>query len=173
MIVILGLLLHDIADPKFHQGDENKGPAMAVAFLKQTELPEEKIDSVIDIVKNISFKGGFHEKEDLSPELKVARDADRLDAIGAIGIARAFNYCGFKGRPIYIPGEQPKTYETADEYRNSNASSINHFYEKLLLLKEAMHTETGKKMAKGRHKFMKEFLKEFFKEVNGKRKLKN
>ena len=169
LVVTLGILLHDIADPKFHQGDEQKGPSMAYAFLKETELPENKILEVIDIIKNISFKGGFNKKDDISLELMVARDADRLDAIGAIGIARAFNYGGYKGRPMFVPGEEPQSYDNAEDYRNSHSSTINHFYEKLLLLKDGMHTDTGKKIAKKRHDFMKKYLKEFLNEASGKR----
>ena len=169
LVVVLGLLLHDIEDPKFNGGDEQKGPALARAFLKETELPSEKIDQVLDIVQNISFKGGLNNETEISDELKIARDADRLDAIGAIGIARAFNYGGFKKRLMYIPGQQPQHYETVEEYRNSDSSTINHFYEKLLLLKDGMNTKTGRKMAKARHKFMKAYLKQFFKETKGKR----
>ncbi len=168
LVVMLALLFHDIADPKFHQGDETKGPKIAGAFLREMEIPPERIKKIEDIIQNISYKGGHHIKKDLSPELKVARDADRLDAIGAIGIARAFSYGGFKGRKLYDPSVKPEEYQSAEEYRNSNAPTLNHFDEKLLRLKDNMHTRTGKKIALKRHDFILRFLKQFRKEIKGK-----
>jgi len=162
-IVSLGALLHDIADAKFHHGDENKGPEMAFEFLSKQGVSIEVIEHIQNIIRYISFK---QSKDQLtssftSKELEVVRDADRLDAIGAIGIARAFNYGGFKNRLLYHPDIKPNMNMTKEEYKNSKAPTINHFYEKLLLLKDMMHTETGKKMAEERHQFMIEFLKQF------------
>ena len=133
LVVKLGILLHDIADPKFNDGDENKGPNMAKEFLKETELGESEIEQVEDIIRNISYKGGINKNKKNSKEVMIAQDADRLDAIGAIGIARAFNYGGYKGLRMFVPGEKPRKYKTPEEYRNSESSTINHFYEKLLL----------------------------------------
>lgn len=163
-IVELGALLHDIADSKFNNGDETVGPKMANEFLQSQNLPDNVIKHVEAIIKNISFKGGKEIRQFKSLELDVIQDADRLDAIGAIGIARTFNYGGFKNREIYNPEIQPNLDMTKEEYKNSTAPTINHFYEKLLLLKDRMNTETGKKMATERHIFMEEFLKQFYKE---------
>ena len=167
-IVELGALLHDIADPKFHGGDEEIGPRKARDFLSPLNVDEDVIIHVENIIANISFKGGKHTQKFRSPELDVVQDADRLDAIGAIGIARAFNYGGYKGREIYNPNIKPNLNMTKEEYKNSNAPTLNHFYEKLLLLKDRMNTKTGKSMAEHRHKFMEQFLDEFYKEWNGK-----
>jgi len=166
-IVELGALLHDIADPKFHGGDEEIGPRKAREFLSSLNVDEDVIIHVENIITNISFKGGKHAQKFRSPELDVVQDADRLDAIGAIGIARAFNYGGYKGREIYNPNIKPNLNMTKEEYKNSNAPTLNHFYEKLLLLKDRMNTKTGKSMAEHRHKFMEQFLDEFYKEWNG------
>ena len=166
-IVELGALLHDIADSKFHDGDEEVGPRKAKKYLSSLDVEEEIIVHVENIISNISFKGGKHTQKFRSPELDVIQDADRLDAMGAIGIARAFNYGGHKNREIYNPEIEPNMNMTKEEYKNSNAPSLNHFYEKLLLLKDRMNTNTGKDMAKNRHNLMKEFLDEFYKECNG------
>lgn len=162
-IVSLGALLHDIADAKFHNGDENKGPEMAFEFLSKQGVSIEVIEHIQNIIRYISFKQSKDQLTSsfISKELEVVRDADRLDAIGAIGIARAFNYGGFKNRLLYHPDIKPNMNMTKEEYKNSKAPTINHFYEKLLLLKDMMHTETGKKMAEERHQFMIEFLKQF------------
>ena len=167
-IVELGALLHDIADSKFHDGDEEIGPRKAREFLSSLNVDEDVIIHVENIIANISFKGGKHTQKFRSPELDVVQDADRLDAIGAIGIARTFNYGGYKGREIYNPNIKPNLNMTKEEYKNSNAPTLNHFYEKLLLLKDRMNTKTGKSMAEHRHKFMEQFLDEFYKEWNGK-----
>jgi len=167
-IVELGALLHDIADSKFHSGDENVGPKLAMQFMKSVNIEEEIRGHIIKIVKNISFKGGNHKVTFTSKELDVVQDADRLDAMGAIGIARTFNYGGFKNRSIYNPEIKPNLYMTKEEYKSSTAPTINHFYEKLLLLKDRMNTETGKKMAKNRHQFMEQYLEQFNKEWKGK-----
>jgi len=166
-IVELGALLHDIADSKFHDGDEEIGPRKAGEFLSSLDVEEEVITHVENIIANISFKGGKYTQKFKSPELDVVQDADRLDAMGAIGIARTFNYGGYKGREIYNPEIKPNLNMTKDEYIKGNAPTLNHFYEKLLLLKDRMNTKTGKSMAEHRHKFMEQFLDEFHKEWNG------
>lgn len=164
LIVQLGALLHDIADSKFHNGDETVGPAKTAAFLQRFNLPTITIDHVVNIVKHISFKGGNEAQKFRSLELDIVQDADRLDAIGAIGIARTFNYGGHKGRAIYDPNIQPNLNMSKEEYKASTAPTINHFYEKLLLLKDRMNTEKGKQMGEERHQFMEQFLHQFFKE---------
>lgn len=166
-IVKLGALLHDIADSKFHNGDETVGPKTARIFLESQNVSEEIITHVINIIQNISFKGGNFDKKFNSIELEIVQDADRLDAIGAIGIARTFNYGGFKNRQIYNPAIAPKLTMSKEEYKNSDAPTLNHFYEKLLLLKDKMNTETGKKIALERHKFMENFLSQFYAEWEG------
>ncbi len=166
-IVELGALLHDIADSKFHNGDETVGPKVARKFLENENVPNEVIIHIENIITNISFKGGNFERNFTSPELLVLQDADRLDAIGAIGIARCFNYGGFKNRPLYNPAIKPNLNQTKEEYKNSEAPTINHFYEKLLLLKERMNTVSGKKIAEERHQYMEVFLQQFYSEWNG------
>ena len=168
-IVQLGALLHDIADSKFHDGDETLGPAKAWEFLETQNVPEETIIHVVNIIENISFKGGNFEKKFSSVELDVVQDADRLDALGAIGISRAFNYGGFKNRALYDPAVEPNLNMTKEEYKASTAPTINHFYEKLLLLKDRMNTATGKQIAEGRHRYMETFLDQFYAEWNGER----
>lgn len=163
-IVKLGALLHDIADSKFHNGDETIGPKVAKEFLEKENTSQKTIEHVIAIIENISFKGGNFNQKFTSKELEIIQDADRLDAIGAIGIARTFNYGGFKNRSIYNPNIAPKLNMSKEEYKNSDAPTINHFYEKLLLLKDKMNTETGKKLAESRHKFMEQFLAQFYTE---------
>ena len=166
-IVKLGALLHDIADSKFHDGDETIGPKVAREFLEKEKVAEETILHVLNIIENISFKGGNLDKKFSSKELNIVQDADRLDAIGAIGIARTFNYGGFKNRTIYNPNIAPKLNMSKEEYKNSEAPTLNHFYEKLLLLKDKMNTESGKKIAKERHEFMMKFLSQFYAEWDG------
>lgn len=166
-IVKLGALLHDIADSKFHNGDETIGPKTAKIFLESQNVSEETILHVIAIIENISFKGGNFEKKFTSKELDVVQDADRLDALGAIGIARAFNYGGFKNRALYNPEIQPNFLMTKEEYKNSESPTLNHFYEKLLLLKDKMNTESGKKIAEDRHHYMIQFLAQFISEWKG------
>lgn len=165
----LGALLHDIADSKFHNGDEEIGPKKARKFLESENVSEDVIEHVIQIINNISFKGGNFEKKFNSIELQIVQDADRLDAIGAIGIARTFNYGGFKNRTIYNPEIAPNLTMSKEEYKNSEAPTINHFYEKLLLLKDTMNTGSGKKIAQERHAFMEVFLEQFYEEWNGER----
>lgn len=167
LVVELGALLHDIADSKFHNGDESVGPKVASDFLQSQNVPDEIIDHVIGIIENISFKGGNVARDFSSIELDIVQDADRLDALGAIGIARTFNYGGYKGRALYDPEIEPNLNMTKEEYKTSTAPTINHFYEKLLLLKDKMNTETGRKIAAERHRFMENFLEQFYAEWNG------
>jgi uncharacterized protein len=166
-IVELGALLHDIADSKFHGGDEEIGPLRARKFLKSLQVQEDVITHIEAIISNISFKGGKLPQQFKSLELDVIQDADRLDALGAIGIARTFNYGGHKARAIYDPEISPNLNLSKEEYKNSNAPTLNHFYEKLLLLKDRMNTTTGRKMAEDRHAFMLSYLDQFYKEWDG------
>jgi uncharacterized protein len=168
-VVQLGALLHDIADSKFHDGDESIGPKTARKFLEAQNAAEATIVHVINIIENISFKGGNFEKKFNSIELDIVQDADRLDALGAIGIARTFNYGGFKNRPLYNPEITPEHNMSKEAYKASESPTLNHFYEKLLLLKDKMNTETGKKIAQQRHHFMEEFLSQFYAEWEGKK----
>lgn len=168
-IVLLGALLHDIADSKFHNGDETIGPKKAYEFMTSIGIEDEVKIHVVQIIENISFKGGNFEKKFHSKELEIVQDADRLDAIGAIGIARTFNYGGFKNNGIHNPELAPKFNMTKEEYKAYKGTTINHFYEKLLLLKDLMNTETGKQIAQKRHEYMEGFLEQFFAEWNGER----
>ena len=163
--VELAALLHDIADSKFHDGNENIGPEKACEFLSSINVDSDIIDHVEQIIRNISFKGGNFERDFDSLELQVVQDADRLDAIGAIGIDRTFHYGGYKNREIYNAEIPPQLNLTKEEYKASKSPTINHFYEKLLLLRDRMHTETGKELANQRHHFMEEFLRNFYAEV--------
>ncbi len=168
-IVVLAALLHDIADAKFHDGNENTGPEKARTFLESLAVENEIIDHLENIIKNISFKGGDFDPSFHSLELAIVQDADRLDALGAIGIARAFNYGGFKNREMYNPFIKPDMQMTKEAYKKSTAPTINHFYEKLLLLKDRMNTQAGRKLAEERHLFMETFLEQFYKEWEGAR----
>ena len=167
LIVALGALLHDIADSKFHQGDETVGPKMAREFLFKHDVDSIVIEHVVKIIENISFKGGNEVQKFRSPELDVIQDADRLDAIGAIGIARCFNYGGFKNRALFDPAIKPNLTMTKEEYKASTGPTINHFYEKLLLLKDKMNTKTGRLIADKRHQFMELYLNQFYAEWDG------
>lgn len=167
IVVKLSALLHDIADSKFHEGDESVGPKIARDFLESENVDEEIITHVVHIIENISYKGGNFEKKFSSLELDVVQDADRLDAIGAIGIARAFNYGGFKNRALYDPKIAPNSRMSKEEYKKNDAPTLNHFYEKLLLLKDKMNTDTGKQIAKERHRYMEGFLAQFYAEWEG------
>jgi|SRR5690606_18098814 len=169
LVVGLGALLHDIADSKFHDGDETIGPKIAKEFLESLAVQPDVIEQVVGIIKNISFKGGNFKQTYHSLELDIVQDADRLDAIGAIGIARCFNYGGFKNRKLYDPEIAPNLKMTKEEYKNSQSPTINHFYEKLLLLKDKMNTENGKKIAQMRHEYMTEYLEQFYAEIDGER----
>nr|WP_294792627.1 HD domain-containing protein [uncultured Mucilaginibacter sp.] len=165
LVVELAALLHDIADPKFNNGDEEKGPALAAEFLTSIGIDPVVIAHVQNIIRYMSFKSSFDEPKFTSIEMQIVQDADRLDAMGAIGIARAFNYGGHKGRAIYDPAIKPEIHANKEAYKNSTAPTINHFYEKLLLLKDKMNTETGMRLAQQRHNFMLVYLDQFYKEV--------
>jgi len=167
LVVELGALLHDIADSKFHDGDEEAGPQKAREFLTAMGVEERVIWHVENIIINISFKGGNTAQTFQSTELDIVQDADRLDALGAIGIARTFNYGGFKNREMYNPAIKPNLNMTKEEYKASTAPTLNHFYEKLLLLKDRMNTTAGKQMAEHRHRFMEQYLSEFHLEWDG------
>ncbi len=165
-IVELGALLHDIADPKFHNGDETVAPKVATEFLQSLNFPSDRIEKVVFIINNISFKNRNEAPEDLPIELKIVQDADRIDAIGAIGIARTFNFGGFKNNLMYDPNIPPQVGMSKEEYKKSNGTTINHFYEKLLLLKDLLNTDSAKEIAEERHQFMLSFLDQFYKEWN-------
>ena len=168
IVVALAALLHDIADSKFNDGDETIGSKIASKFLLSENVDSEIIEHVSKIIDNMSFKNSFDlNTRFTSREMEVVQDADRLDAIGAIGIARCFNYGGFKNRSLYNPEIKPNLNMTKLQYKNSDAPTINHFYEKLLLLKDQMNTKTGKRIALERHNYMKNFLNQFYAEWNG------
>ena len=165
-VIELSALLHDIADPKFHNGDETLALKISQNFLEEIHVEGELIEQVLFVIKNISFKNRAEAPENPPLELQIVQDADRLDAIGAIGIARTFNFGGFKNNLMYHPEIKPNLGMNKEEYKKSNGTTINHFYEKLLLLKDLMNTETAKKIASERHNFMLQFLDEFYKEWN-------
>lgn len=168
LVVSLAALLHDIADSKFHSGDESIGPKIAKDFLSSLQVDDNVIQHVVNIIINISYNTSLgSERSFNSKELEVVQDADRLDAIGAIGIARAFNYGGFKNRELYNPDIPAKLNMTKEEYKNSKSPTLNHFYEKLLVLKDKMNTDTGKIVAEERHHFMLNYLDQFYREWNG------
>ncbi len=167
-VVALAALLHDIADPKFYNGDESIAPQKASEFLLKQNVDSKIIEHVTQIIENMSFKNSFDLNTSFtSKEMEIVQDADRLDAIGAIGIARCFNYGGFKNRPLYNPDIPPKLNMTKAEYKAAKAPTINHFYEKLLLLKDQMNTKTGKQIAEKRHAFMEQYLNQFYAEWEG------
>ena len=168
LVVELGALLHDIADWKFHDGDESAGPAQARAWLVSIGAQDDLVDQVCEIIATISYKGAGVATPMRTLEGKIVQDADRLDAIGAMGIARAFAYGGHKNRLIYHPEHEPEMHQTFEEYKGNAGHTINHFYEKLLLLKDRMNTSSGKKFAEERHRFMEQFLERFFYEWEGK-----
>lgn len=169
LVVSLAALLHDIADSKFNNGDEEIGPRIAGEFMETLNLPSKIVLHVQQIIKNLSYKASLGTINFHSKELDVVQDADRLDAIGAIGIARAFTYGGFKNRVLYDPAIPPVENLSKEAYKNTTAPTINHFYEKLLLLKDLMKTGSGKAMAQQRHEFMLNYLDQFYKEWEGKR----
>lgn len=168
LVVSYAALLHDIADPKFNDGDEEIGPNKAEAFLRSIGIDCAIIDHVKLIIQNMSFKNSFDKGSFTSKEMQIVQDADRLDAIGAIGIARAFTYGGFKNRVLYDPAIEPVLNHSKESYKNTTAPTINHFYEKLLLLKDTMNTATGKAIALARHQFMLNYLEQFYGEWEGK-----
>lgn len=169
LVCELAALLHDIADSKFHEGDETVGPKIARKFLKEQNVSDEIILSVQQIIENMSFKSSLERIDYHSKEMDIVQDADRLDAIGAIGIARTFNYGGYQNRAIYDPEILPQKNLSKEEYKNSTAPTINHFYEKLLLLKDKMNTASGKRIAQQRHDFMEQFLSQFYDEWEGRK----
>lgn len=166
-VVEISALLHDIADPKFHNGDEDLAIKISDNFLRKIGVEENLIESILFVIKHISFKNRGELPEVLPIELQIVQDADRLDAIGAIGIARTFNFGGFKNNLMYDPNIKPNLNQSKEEYKKSNGTTINHFYEKLLLLKDLMNTQKGKAIAEERHQFMLRFLEQFYKEWNG------
>ncbi len=165
--VELAALLHDIGDWKFHDGDESIGPARARAWLEQIDVAPQVVAEVCEIVSTLSYKGAGVPTPMKTLEGKIVQDADRLDAIGAIGIARAFAYGGHAKRLIYHPDQSPVLHGSFTEYKKSAGHTINHFHEKLLLLKDRMNTRTGKQMAEERHRFMELYLQHFFREWLG------
>ncbi|PWG82544.1 HD domain-containing protein [Pararcticibacter amylolyticus] len=167
LIVELASLLHDIADPKFHNGDEEIGPETAKKFMQSIGLQQDIAFHVEQIIRNMSFKSSLGKLTFHSKELEVVQDADRLDAIGAIGIARAFTYGGYKNRELFNPQIPPNLNMSKEDYKKNTAPTINHFYEKLLLLKDKMNTAAGKRLAEKRHLFMEDFLNQFYAEWNG------
>ena len=169
VVTQLGALLHDIADWKAHDGDETAGPKAARAWLESLGVDEAIVTQVSDIVAGVSFKGAGVEDHMTSKEGMIVQDADRLDAIGAIGVARAFAYGGHKGRLLHDPTIPPQQHENFDQYKKSVGTTINHFYEKLLLLKDRMHTKAAKEIAAERHAYLEQFLKEFLAEWEGQR----
>lgn len=166
LTIELAALLHDISDAKFNQGDHEAGGRLAFEFLTSSGLDEGTALHVRSIIDNLSFKGGTPQDRISTIEFRIVQDADRLDAMGAIGIARAFNYGGYKNRPIHDPSTPVREYGSPEAYYGSNAPTINHFYEKLLKLKDLMNTRTGKKLAQERHEFMRTFLEQFFRECD-------
>jgi len=168
LVIELAALLHDVSDPKFNGGDENAGGVIARRFLESQGLDEDRVREVVNIIDNISYKGGIKAPVKPSTELMIVQDADRLDALGAIGIARTFHYGGFRNNPIYDPDIAPvDEYASTEAYRTSDAPTVNHFYEKLLKLKDLMNTKTGRSLAASRHRYMENFLEEFYEEWKG------
>lgn len=168
LVVQLGALLHDIADWKFHGGSTKIGKEVARKWLEKAGADSETVEKVCDIVERISFKGAGVKDTMSSKEGRIVQDADRLDAMGAIGIARAFSYGGHIGRSIYDPRVKPKYHRSFDAYKASEPTTINHFYEKLLLLKDRMNTKEGRRLARRRDAFIRAYLKRFFEEWEGK-----
>lgn len=166
-VVELAALLHDIADPKFHDGDESVGPRVAQSYLESQNVEKGTIEHVVNIIKHMSFKNSLDTETFTSKEMEVVQDADRLDAIGAIGIARTFSYGGYKGNLMHDPLEKPKLNMTKEEYKKSQGTSLNHFYEKLLLLKDKMNTATAKTIAQSRHDYMEKYVERFLEEFEG------
>jgi uncharacterized protein len=167
LVIAFAALLHDIADPKFNNGDEELGPNIAESFLKSISIDDETVKHVKLIIQHMSFKNSFDGNGFTSKEMQIVQDADRLDAIGAIGIARAFTYGGFKNRVLYDPAVKVEKHLSKESYKHTTAPTINHFYEKLLLLKDMMNTAAGKKIAEKRHQFMLDYLDQFYSEWEG------
>ncbi len=166
-VVQLAALLHDIADAKFHHGDHDVGPRVAAEWLRSLEVDEPTIEQVAAIIRGVSFKGAGVATPMATREGMAVQDADRLDALGAIGIARAFAYGGFRGQMLHDPEETPVLHASAEEYTARRGSTINHFAEKLFLLQERMNTESGRRIAAARHRYMEDFVAEFLAEWDG------
>ncbi|WP_210464925.1 HD domain-containing protein [Rufibacter roseolus] len=166
-VVQLGALLHDIADWKFNAGDEEAGPRAAQKWLKERGAPEDLIQKVCQIIREVTFKGAGVDTTPSTLEGKVVQDADRLDAIGAIGIGRAFAYGGHKGREMYHPGQEPRLHASFEEYKKNQGPTLNHFYEKLFLLKDRFSTAAGRRLAQERHAYMEQFVAQFLMEWHG------
>lgn len=166
-VVDLAALLHDVADWKFHDGDESVGPAKAREIMEALNVPAPVVFHVCDIVATISYKGAGVATPMKTLEGKIVQDADRLDALGAIGIARAFAYGGHMNRPLFDPEKPPTLHQDKDAYKHDKGTTLNHFHEKLLLLKDRMNTETGKQIAQQRHDFIRQYIEQFLHEWNG------
>lgn len=162
-IVEMTALLHDIDDWKF---SDVYNTTVTEEFLKSVEVSEEDSNRILNIIKTMSYKGGVVDSTQNTIEGMVVQDADRLDALGAIGIARAFAYGGSKNRSMYDPSIKPIDFKSLDEVKNKDNHTINHFYEKLFKLKDLMNTNTAKEIAKKRHKYMEDFIEEFYSEWN-------
>lgn len=163
----LAALLHDISDWKFNSGDDKASAKIAREWLERMDVDEAIVSHVSQIITDMPFRGTRVGSRMKTNEVMIVQDADRLDAIGAIGIGRAFAYGGHKRRMIYDPSIKPQEYKSFDEYKRNKSHTVNHFYEKLLLLKDFMSTETARKIAEERHEFMKAFLERFLDEWNG------
>ncbi len=166
-IVELAALLHDVADWKFHGGDETAGPRAAREWLASLDVDAGTIEHVCEIVAGLSFKGAGVATEMPTIEGRVVQDADRLDALGAIGVARTFAYGGHRGQPLHDPDAAPVLHESFAAYKEPGGTSLNHFHEKLLLLKDRMQTESGRRWAETRHAYVEEFVERFLSEWNG------
>lgn len=166
-VVELGALLHDVADWKLHNGDEETGIRVAREWLEGLSVDREVINHIEDIMRTVSFQGANVPSAMKTIEGKIVHDADKLDAIGAVGIARAFAYGGAHSRMMYNPEVKPEAHNDFETYKNSKSPSITHFYEKLLLLKDRMYTKTARQLAEHRHQYMEQYLKEFYAEWEG------
>lgn len=166
-VVELAALLHDIADWKFHGGDEEAGPKTARHWLEKQNVDQEVIAHVCEIIRTVSFKGAGVQTPMRTREGMVVQDADRLDSLGAIGVARSFAYGGHKGRLMYDPNVPPELHQSFEQYKSSQGHTLNHFHEKILLLKDRLNTETARKLAASRHEFVEQFLQHFLDEWNG------
>jgi len=164
-ILQLAVLLHDIADAKFNNGNENLAPELAYKIMLENAIPENVINEVIKIIENMSYRSRYDNSGFTSIEMDIVRDADMLDALGAIGIARAFNYGGFKNRPLYDPEGKPLQITSKEQYISNEGPTIHHFFEKLIKLKDLMQTETGKEMAKERHEYLVTFINQFYDDI--------
>lgn len=166
-LVELSAWLHDVGDHKFFDGDEAKGHAFVRQWMVGAAMPEMDIERVMQVISEVSFKGAHVQDKPTSKEAQIVQDADRLDAIGALGIARAFAFGGSRDRLMYDPGVAAEQHDSFEAYKNGKGTTVNHFYEKLLLLKDRMHTDTARKLAEERHRFMEQFLDRFYREWEG------